>query len=50
MIEKFKRKKINKADIVKPKTVDDIVRMYDLDNSDIIEYLDYLVDKLNENE
>lgn len=49
MLEKIKRKKvIGRQDITKPKTVDDLIQKYDLDNTKIIEYLDYLVDYLNE--
>lgn len=48
MIEKFKRKKIDKQDIAKPKSVDDLLKKYDLDNKNLLDYLDYLVDYLNE--
>lgn len=49
MIEKIKRKKqIAKQDITKPKTVDDLLKKYDLENADIYNYLDYVIDKLNE--
>lgn len=48
MLEKIKRKKvIGRQDITKPKTVDDLIQKYDLDNTKIIEYLDYMVDSLN---
>ena len=49
MIEKIKRKnKPNKQDITKPKSVDDLIKKYDLENANIYDYLDYLVDYLNE--
>lgn len=48
MIEKMKRKKITRQDITKPKNIDEMIQKYDLENRDIIEYLDYLVDYLNE--
>ena len=52
MIEKIKRKSkpINKQDITKPKSIDDLIRKYDLENADIYSYLDYLVGTLNESE
>lgn len=49
MIDKIKRKKqVNKQDITKPKTVDDLQKKYDFSNKDIYDYLDYLVDYLND--
>ena len=49
MIEKIKRKKmVDKQDITKPKSVDEVIKKYDLDNAKILDYLDYLVDYLNE--
>ena len=49
MIEKIKRKKkVSKQDITKPKTIDDLIRKYDLDDKDIYDYLDYIVDYLND--
>lgn len=49
MIEKVRRKKtINKQDMTKPKTVDELIQKYDLDNVEILDFLDYLVDYLNE--
>ncbi len=49
MIDKIKRnKKVNKADITKPKNVDDVIRKYDLENANIYDFLDYLVDYLND--
>lgn len=49
MLEKIKRKKIvSRQDISKPKTIDDLLQKYDLENKDIYDFLDYLVDYLNE--
>ena len=49
MIDKIKRnKKVNKADITKSKNVDDVIRKYDLENANIYDFLDYLVDYLND--
>lgn len=48
MIEKMKRKQIARQDITKPKTIDELIQKYDLENKNIIEYLDYLVDYLNQ--
>ena len=49
MIEKIKRnKQVDKQDITKPKSVDEMLKKYDLDNKKILDYLDYLVDYLNE--
>jgi len=49
MIKKINRNKtVNKQDITKPKSVDDMIKKYDLENSKVLDYLDYLVDYLNE--
>lgn len=49
MIKKIKRKKtVNRQDITKPKTIDELLQKYDFENKDILDYLDYLVDYLNE--
>lgn len=49
MLEKIKRKKkVSRQDISKPKTIDDLLQKYDFENKDIYDYLDYLVDYLNE--
>lgn len=49
MIYKINRnKKVNKQDITKPKNIDDMLKKYDLENEKILDYLDYLVDYLNE--
>lgn len=49
MINKIKRKKqVNKQDITKPKSVDEVIKQYDLSNKDIYDFLDYLVEYLNE--
>lgn len=48
MFEKIKRKKqVGKQDITKPKTIDDLIRKYDLENIDIYNFLDELIDSLN---
>lgn len=48
MIEKIQRKKqIDNQDKQQPQTVKDLIRRYDLDNTKIQDYLDYLVDYLN---
>ena len=49
MIEKFKRKKIDKQDITKPKSVDDLFIKHNSDHNEILNYLDYMVDNI-ENE
>jgi len=47
MLEKIKRKrKNNKFDIIKPKTIDELIQKYDLENTDIYDYLDYLADNV----
>jgi hypothetical protein len=47
MLEKIKRKKkLNKLDITKPKTIDELIQKYDLENADIYDYLDYLADNV----
>lgn len=49
MIEKIKRKKeLNNQDKQSPQTIRDLMRRYDLDNTEIKDYLDYLVNYLNE--
>lgn len=49
MLEKIKRKKIvNRQDMSKPKSIDELLQKYDFENKDIYDYLDYLVNYLNE--
>lgn len=48
MIEKIKRNKIvSRQDITKPKTVEELIQKYDLENQNIYDFLDKLVDYLN---
>lgn len=48
MIEKIKRKnQIDNQDKQQPQTIQDVIRRYDLDNTKIEDFLDYLVDYLN---
>lgn len=47
-LDKIRRKRqVKKQDITKPKTIDDLIRKYDLENIDIYNYLDYMVELLN---
>ena len=49
MIEKPKRpKKILNQDNKQPQTIQELIRRYDLDNTKIYDFLDELVDYLNE--
>ena len=49
MIEKPKRpKKIPNQDNKQPQTIQELIRRYDLDNTKIYDFLDQLVDYLNE--
>ncbi len=49
MIEKPKTpKKVNAQDRQPPRTIQEIIDRYDLDNSKIYDYLEYLVNYLNE--
>lgn len=49
MLEKIKRKKIvSLQDMSKPKSIDDLLQKYDFENKDIYDYLDYIVNYLNE--
>lgn len=49
MIEKPKRKKeMTNQERQLPNTIQELVNRYDLDNIEIIDFLDYLVDYLNE--
>lgn len=48
MINKIQRRKqIDKQEKQQPQTIQDIIRRYDLDNTKIEDFLDYLVDYLN---
>ncbi len=49
MIKKIQRnKKVNNQDKQAPKTIQELMQRYDLNNNKIEEYLDYLVNYLNE--
>ena len=49
MIEKPKRKKqLNNQDRQIPANIQDLINKYDLDNTKIYDFLEYLVDYLNE--
>lgn len=49
MLERPKRtKKVSIQDRIQPTTVEELIRKYDLDNKKIYEYLDYLVEYLND--
>ena len=49
MIEKPKRKKqLNNQDRQIPTNIQELINRYDLDNAKIYDFLDYLVDYLNE--
>lgn len=49
MIERPKRKKqLNNQDRQIPTNIQDLINKYDLDNTKIYNFLDYLVDYLNE--
>ena len=49
MIKKIVRpKQVNNQDKQAPKTIQELMRRYDLENNDICEYLDYLTDYLNQ--
>jgi len=49
MIEKPKRpKKLDIQERQPPRTLQELINRYDLDNTNIYDYLDYLVDKINE--
>ena len=49
MIEKPKRpKQLNNQDKQIPFTIPDLINRYDLENIDIYDFLDYLVNYLNE--
>ncbi len=49
MIEKPKRpKKLNNQDRRIPNDIQELINRYDLDNTDIYDFLDYLVNYLNE--
>ena len=49
MINKIKRNKTpNRQDMTKAKSVDELIKQYDFTNKDIYDFLDYLVDYLNE--
>lgn len=49
MIEKPKRKKqLNNQDRQIPANIQELINRYDLDNKDIYDFLDYLVNYLNE--
>lgn len=49
MIEKPKRRKqLNNQDRQIPTNIQDLINKYDLDNTKIYDFLDYLVDYLNE--
>lgn len=49
MIEKPKRpKQLNIHDRQPPRTIEELINRYDLENKKIYDYLDYLIDKLNE--
>ena len=51
MIEKPKRpKQPSIQERQPPRTLQELINRYDLDNTKIYEYLDYLVDYLNEKE
>jgi len=51
MIEKPKRrKKTDLQDKQPPRTLEELINRYDLDNTMVYDYLDYLVDKINEME
>ncbi len=43
-----KPKKNNIQDRLQPTTVEELIQKYDLENTKIYEFLDYLVDYLNE--
>ncbi len=47
-LEKIERpKKINIADRLQPKTIEGLIRKYDLENEKIYDFFDYLVDYIN---
>ena len=49
MLEKPKRpKQLNNQDRQAPATIQDLIKRYDLDNTKIYDFLDYLVNYLNE--
>lgn len=49
MLEKPKRvEKVSIQDRIQPTTVEELIKKYDLDNRKIYDYLDYLVDYLND--
>lgn len=49
MIEKPKRQKqLNNQDRQLPSNIQELINRYDLDNTKIYEFLDYLIDYLNE--
>lgn len=49
MIEKPKRpKKIPNQDNKQPQTIQELIRRYDLDNTKVYDFLDYIVNYLNE--
>ena len=48
MIEKIKRKRVmSKQDITKPKSIEELIQKYDLENENIYSFLDNLVEYLN---
>lgn len=47
-LEKIERpKKVNIADRLQPKTIEGLIRKYDLENEKIYDFFDYLVDYIN---
>lgn len=49
MLEKPKRQKqLNNQDRQIPANIQDLINRYDLDNTKIYDFLDYLIDYLNE--
>lgn len=48
-LEKIERpKKVNIADRLQPKTIEGLIRKYDLENEKIYDFFDKIVDFLNE--
>ena len=49
MINKIERpKQINNQDLQIPRNIQELIQRYDLKNTNIYDFLDYLVDYLNE--